>query len=74
MTDDLAMGAIAEAYGQADAAVLAVEAGNDMLISADFKTGIAAVVKAVESGRISEARIDESLRRILEWKRQLELI
>ena len=74
MTDDLAMGAIAEVYGQADAAVLAVEAGNDMLISADFRTGIAAVVKAVESGRISEARIDESLRRILEWKRQLGLI
>ncbi len=74
MTDDLAMGAIAEVYGQADVAVLAVEAGNDMLISADFRTGIAAVVKAVESGRISAARIDESLRRILEWKRQLGLI
>jgi beta-N-acetylhexosaminidase len=74
MTDDLAMGAIAKAYGQSDAAVLAVEAGNDMLISADFKSGISAVLKAVKSGRISEARIDQSVRRILKWKRQLGLI
>lgn len=74
MTDDLAMGAIAKVYGQSDAAVLAVEAGNDMLISADFKSGISAVVKAVKNGRISEERIDQSLRRILEWKRQLGLI
>jgi beta-N-acetylhexosaminidase len=39
MTDDLAMGAIASAYGQAEAAVLAVQAGADMLITADYKAG-----------------------------------
>lgn len=74
MTDDLAMDAIAEAYGQAEAAVLAVQAGNDMLISRDFKTGINAVLKAVRSGRIKQSRIDASVRRILEWKRQLGLL
>ncbi len=74
MTDDLAMGAITEAYGQAEASVMAVQAGNDMLISSDFKTGIAAVLKAVKSGRIKESRIDVSVRRILEWKQQLGLI
>ncbi len=74
MTDDLAMGAITEAYGQAEAAVMAVQSGNDMLITEDFRTGIDAVLKAVKSGRIKESRIDVSVRRILEWKRQLGLI
>ena len=74
MTDDLAMDAITLGYGQAEAAVMAVQAGNDMLISSDFTTGIAAVVKAVQSGRIKESRIDVSVRRILEWKHQLGLI
>ncbi len=74
MTDDLNMGAITEAYGQAEAAVMAVEAGNDMLITADFKTGEMAVLKAVESGRIKESRLDESVRRILKWKHSLGLI
>jgi beta-N-acetylhexosaminidase len=74
MTDDLAMDAITEAYGQAEAAVLAVQSGNDMLITEDFKTGIDAVLQAVKSGRIKESRIDVSVRRILEWKKQLGLI
>ena len=74
MTDDLAMGAITAAYGQAQAAVMAVQAGNDMLITEDFKTGISAVLEAVKSGRIKESRIDVSVRRILEWKAQLGLI
>jgi len=74
MTDDLAMGAITSAYGQAEAAVMAVEAGNDMLISQDFKTGIDAIVKAVKDGRIKESTIDQSVRRILQWKQSLGLI
>jgi beta-N-acetylhexosaminidase len=74
MTDDLAMGAITAAYGQAQAAVMAVQAGNDMLITEDFKTGIGAVLEAVRSGRIKESRIDVSVRRILEWKQQLGLL
>ena len=74
MTDDLAMGAITEAYGQAEAAVMAVQSGNDMLITEDFRTGIDAVLKAVKGGRIKESRIDVSVRRILEWKQQLGLI
>ena len=74
MTDDLAMGAITGAYGQAEAAVLAVEAGNDMLITGDLKTCARAVYAAVQSGRVREARIDQSVRRILKWKQQLGLI
>ena len=74
MTDDLAMGAITEAYGQAEAAVMAVQSGNDMLITRGLqRPGSSAVLKAVKGGRIKESRIDVSVRRILEWKQQLGL-
>ncbi len=74
MTDDLAMDAVADAYGQAEAAVLAVEAGSDMVIAGDLAACAQAVYAAVQSGRVSEARVDESVRRILKWKESLGLI
>lgn len=49
-------------------------AGNDMLCCTDFETQIPAVVRAVEDGTISEARIDESVLRILRWKLERGLI
>ncbi len=69
VTDALQMGAITDLYSTSDAAVLAVEAGNDLLLMPDsLDTAVSAIVAAVESGRISEERIDESLRRILTVK------
>lgn len=74
ITDDLAMDAITEFAGQKDAAVLAVEAGNDLLCCDDYEEQIPAVLEAVRSGEISESRIEESVRRILDWKEQLGLL
>ncbi len=74
ITDDLSMDAITTYTGQEDAAVLAIEAGNDMLCSTDYKEQIAAVVNAVKSGKITEERIDESVLRILQTKYDLGLI
>ena len=74
MTDDLIMSAITETYGTAEAAVLAVKAGNDMLCCSDYKTQIPAVLDAVRSGEISEERIDRSVLRILLWKHSLGLL
>lgn len=74
MTDDLSMGAIRDYTGGEEAAVLAVLAGNDLLCCTDYKTQYAAVLKAVKSGRISEARIDESALRILRYKFSAGLI
>ena len=68
-TDDLTMGAISNTYGMGEAAVLAVEAGCDLLLvchSADnLAAAHAALVDAVDSGRISMERLDESVYRVL---------
>jgi beta-glucosidase-like glycosyl hydrolase/CubicO group peptidase (beta-lactamase class C family) len=69
LTDALTMDAIAEENTDGEAAVRAVEAGADVLLSpADVEAAIDGVVSAVESGRLSEARLDTSVRRILEAK------
>ena len=75
VTDDLEMGAILKNYGIGEACVMAIEAGVDMLaICADagnIKAGFVAVLDAVESGRISEDRIGESISRIAALKAHL---
>ncbi len=69
ITDGMEMGAIADNYSSADAAVLAVKAGCDMILEpADFYEAADALTAAVESGGIGEERIDESVRKILECK------
>lgn len=74
VTDDLSMGAIKDYTGAEAAAVQAVKAGNDLLCCTDYETQLPAVIAAVESGELSEERIDESVLRILRWKQQLGLI
>lgn len=74
VTDDLVMQAITDLYGDSEAAVLAVLAGNDLLCSTEYKTQYNAVLQAVKSGRISESRINESVRRILQWKCDMGLM
>lgn len=74
-TDDLEMGAILKNYGIGEACVMALSAGCDMLaICADrgrIREGYDAVRNAVADGRISEERIDVSLRRITALKASL---
>lgn len=71
-TDDLTMGAISNTYGMGEAAVLAVEAGCDLLLvchgADNLAAAHAALVEAVESGRISMERLDESVYRVLSLK------
>ena len=74
VTDNLVMQAITDLYGDSEAAVLAVLAGNDLLCSTEYKTQYNAVLQAVKSGRISESRINESVRRILQWKCDMGLM
>ena len=69
ITDALEMGAITDSYGAGEAAVLAFEAGCDMLLlPADFPAAYAAVLNALETGRIPVSRLDESVARILKLK------
>ena len=74
MTDDLAMDAV-EAYAEdGSVAVMAVEAGNDLVITSDYRTQIPKVIEAVQSGTLSEEAIDTACRRVPIWKQTLGLI
>jgi len=74
VTDALDMGAIVTAYGAGEAAVRAFLAGSDLLlIPADPDSAVNAMAAAVESGRITRGRLDQSVRRLLEIKRHLAL-
>ncbi len=71
ISDALNMGAITSVYSPEESALLAVEAGIDMLLmSPDVHKAVSALKAAVDSGRISESRIDESVRRILTLKQE----
>jgi beta-N-acetylhexosaminidase len=74
VTDALNMGAIVSRYGAAQAAVLALEAGADILLMpADPRAAIAAVADAVTRGEISEARLDSSVARVIAAKARVGL-
>ena len=74
MTDDLAMDAVA-AYAQDGAVVvMALEAGNDLIITTDYRTQIPKVLEAVENGTLSMDTIDTACRRVLTWKQALGLL
>jgi len=74
LTDDLAMDAV-EAYAEdGSVAVLAVLAGNDMIVTTDFEKQIPLVIEAVRAGLIEESMIDAAVRRVLGWKYDLGLI
>lgn len=69
ITDAMTMGGIGKGYTTEESSVLAVQAGADILLKPDDPTrAINAVVAAVHDGRISEARIDQAVRHILELK------
>ena len=75
ITDSMEMESIADNYGVADSAVMAVQAGMDMLLQpADLAAAVNAIVTAVQNGDITESRIDESVRRILTLKAERGLL
>ena len=49
-------------------------AGADLLIVSDLPADYAALRQAVEEGRVSMARLDEAVLRVLELKAQLGLL
>jgi beta-N-acetylhexosaminidase len=69
VTDAMDMGGLAAHFDPGEAAVRAIEAGNDqVLFSPDTDAAIKAVLEAVRNGRISAARIEASLTRVLSAK------
>lgn len=76
ITDDVEMSGANAAGSLEERVVRAIEAGNDMVMVAwDLKRqrrAAQAIFAALQSGRLSVARVDESVRRILEYKRRLD--
>ncbi len=72
VTDDLQAAAITTEFGRDEAVLLALEAGNDLLLFANQQVYdpkivarvVGVVAAAVASGRIPEARIDEAFERV----------
>ncbi len=74
MTDDLSMGAITQLQTDTPPEVMAVLAGNDMLIVSDLEKSFKVLMDAVKKGDIPEERIDESVLRILQWKYYMNIM
>lgn len=69
ITDSMGMKAITLQYSKEDAAILAINAGCDMLLMCEDPAAVyRTVLDAVRQGDIKQARIDESVRRILMLK------
>ncbi len=74
VTDDLAMDAVKSYAEDGKVAVLAVLAGNDMIVTTDYKTQIPQVIEAVKDGTLQEREIEEHIMRILQAKQALGLL
>ena len=74
MTDDLAMEAVSAYAEDGAVAVMALEAGNDLIITTDYRTQIPKVIEAVENGALDASVIENACRRVLTWKQELGLI
>ena len=69
ITDSMAMHGVTDAYSSGDAAIAAIEAGVDIILMPEvLSEAFDAVVAAVENGTISEARLNESVYRVLQYK------
>jgi beta-N-acetylhexosaminidase len=73
VTDDMNMGGVAGYAKRRDRTVGCIAAGCDMLLFPKLPDDYATLVQAVRSGALSEARVDDAVRRILVLKARLNL-
>ncbi len=75
ITDSLVMDAVTDRFSSAEAAVMAINAGVDvLLLPENLPEAIDALIDAVESGEISEERINQSVLKILNKKIEGKII
>jgi beta-N-acetylhexosaminidase len=78
LTDDLgAMRAVTDRFDPGEAAVRAIEAGSDLLVSVgalEQQRQMRDALLGAVGTRLSEARLDDSVRRVLRAKRQVGLL
>ena len=77
LTDALYMLGIAKKWSLPQAVVMAIEAGNDMILgvrdSSQLGASVAALKQAIDDGSLSMARINQSVERIIALKIQYHL-
>ncbi|HYB00480.1 MAG TPA: glycoside hydrolase family 3 N-terminal domain-containing protein [Ktedonobacteraceae bacterium] len=78
ITDALYMGGISDRWSEPEAAVLAIQAGNDMILSPMGSARTAAVIEALrqalQDGQLSMNRVNEAVTRIIALKMQYHLL
>jgi len=74
VTDAMTMSGVRKGFSTGEAAVMAINAGNDLLLmSPDMDVAHQELVEAVKSNKITRTRLDDSVRRILIAKEWLNL-
>jgi len=68
LTDDLSLDAIKKYSGDLSPAILAVKAGNDILLTSQFYEHLNATIEAVNNNTISMDIIENACKRIIAWK------
>ena len=68
MTDDLEMDAVKAYVENQEAATLAINAGNDMIITSNFEEMYQEVLNSIKSGKIKEKTLNKAVLRIIAWK------
>ncbi len=73
MSDSLAMMSIVKNYGEKQSIVMAIVAGNDMVLPnyrMSFKEAYTALLDAYKAGIITDERLDDAVRHVLEAQRK----
>ncbi len=68
VTDSLSMGAITKYTKNISAAVLAVESGNDVIITSTFEKHITELIEAVDKKEVSMDLIKKAAKKVIAWK------
>ena len=74
MTDDLAMDAVSAYAADGNVAVMSIQAGNDLVVTTDYRTQIPRVIQAVRDGALEEEAVDAACLRVLRRKLELGLL
>lgn len=73
ITDDLAMDAVKSYVDDGNAATLAIQSGNDMIITSEFEKMYKEILNSYNEGIISEETINKAVLRIIAWKYESNL-
>lgn len=74
MTDDMDMAGLADFISQDQAALRALQAGNDLILSSTYQIQIPVIKQAIQDGAYSEKQLEQSVLRILKWKQKLGIM